>query len=294
MASEPLENDALDAMRDYAIGVTPDSPAGVETSHADAVNQARIMVGWLINEVDRLRELKCSVCGKRVAHLNHAGHVIGWGCADGENCEDDRLVQARAAGWDEGYALGVDDERTSADNVGIAGLGGKVDPARVNPYRPPASGMPRPPAQIDGDGSAAEIGSTGVPEPENSIQAAEWQVCITAADGSGFTIPADADSAHRIADRWRTDLASADVEFLVEAERRFVGMWEPVEEWAHFAPYGSYAAVCGEPVPPGEFWETDRGDWAVARFTTRRAGTTCPKCRRILGYSRQEGQADER
>lgn len=55
MASEPLENDALDAMRDYAIGVTPDSPAGVEMSHADAVNQARIMVGRLVGEVDRLR-----------------------------------------------------------------------------------------------------------------------------------------------------------------------------------------------------------------------------------------------
>lgn len=55
MPSEPLEDDALNAMRDYALGTTPTSPAGVEMSHADAVCQARIMVGWLVAEVDRLR-----------------------------------------------------------------------------------------------------------------------------------------------------------------------------------------------------------------------------------------------
>lgn len=95
----------------------------------------------------------------------------------------------------------------------------------------PASGMPRPPAEVHGDGSGADIGSTGVPGPEKSAQASEeWQVRITAADGTGFTIPADAESAHRTADQWRASLASADVEFLVEAEQRFVGAWEPVAD----------------------------------------------------------------
>lgn len=39
-----------------------------------------------------------------------------------------------AAAWAEGYRLGVLDERTSDDNIGIAGFGAKVEPARQNPY----------------------------------------------------------------------------------------------------------------------------------------------------------------
>lgn len=40
-----------------------------------------------------------------------------------------------ATAWAEGYRQGVLDERTSAENVGIAGFGAKVEPARQNPYR---------------------------------------------------------------------------------------------------------------------------------------------------------------
>lgn len=40
-----------------------------------------------------------------------------------------------ATAWAEGYASGVIDERTSDANIGIAGFGAKVDPARANPYR---------------------------------------------------------------------------------------------------------------------------------------------------------------
>ncbi|GEM_PF-2425258 len=39
-----------------------------------------------------------------------------------------------ATAWAEGYASGVIDERTSDANIGIAGFGAKVDPARANPY----------------------------------------------------------------------------------------------------------------------------------------------------------------
>ena len=39
-----------------------------------------------------------------------------------------------AAAWDEGYRQGVKDERTSEANIGIAGFGAKVEPARQNPY----------------------------------------------------------------------------------------------------------------------------------------------------------------
>lgn len=126
--------------------------------------------------IAELEELKCSVCGLRVAHLNANGFVIGWGCANGDNCKDDRLVQARAAGWDEGYKSGVDDERTSADNVGIAGFGMKVNPARVNPYRSAAPDSPRPPAEAAGDGSGADSRPetrTGVPEKPSEAHACE-------------------------------------------------------------------------------------------------------------------------
>lgn len=39
-----------------------------------------------------------------------------------------------AEAWQEGYRQGVLDERASEDNIGIAGFGAKVEPARNNPY----------------------------------------------------------------------------------------------------------------------------------------------------------------
>ena len=36
--------------------------------------------------------------------------------------------------WQQGYHQGVQDERTSEANIGIAGFGAKVEPARINPY----------------------------------------------------------------------------------------------------------------------------------------------------------------
>jgi len=43
-----------------------------------------------------------------------------------------KLVAAKA--WEEGYQKGVEDERISKDNIGIAGFGMKVQPDRQNPY----------------------------------------------------------------------------------------------------------------------------------------------------------------
>jgi hypothetical protein len=37
--------------------------------------------------------------------------------------------------WDQAYRQGIDDERTSEDNIGIAGYGMKVQPDRKNPFR---------------------------------------------------------------------------------------------------------------------------------------------------------------
>lgn len=54
-----------------------------------------------------------------------------------------RLIEAKvreatleesAKAWAEGYHQGVEDERTSEANIGIAGFGMKVNPARQNPY----------------------------------------------------------------------------------------------------------------------------------------------------------------
>lgn len=50
---------------------------------------------------------------------------------------------ALAGAWDEGYRLGVADERTSEANIGVAGFGAKVNPARQNPY-PAQQATPEP------------------------------------------------------------------------------------------------------------------------------------------------------
>ena len=47
--------------------------------------------------------------------------------------QPDQKPMARA--WDEGYRQGVEDECISAANIGIAGFGAKVKPARQNPYK---------------------------------------------------------------------------------------------------------------------------------------------------------------
>jgi hypothetical protein len=37
---------------------------------------------------EHYRAMKCAVCGKPAAYVNVAGEVIGWGCADGNECTD--------------------------------------------------------------------------------------------------------------------------------------------------------------------------------------------------------------
>jgi hypothetical protein len=41
----------------------------------------------LVAEVERLRSMKCAACGKRIGYLNYKGHLLGWGCADDDECE---------------------------------------------------------------------------------------------------------------------------------------------------------------------------------------------------------------
>ena len=51
-----------------------------------------------------------------------------------EQAEADKQEPVAEA-WDEGYHAGIADERMSEANIGIAGFGAKVEPARNNPYR---------------------------------------------------------------------------------------------------------------------------------------------------------------
>lgn len=44
------------------------------------------------------------------------------------------VMSQYAQAWDDGYAAGVEDERISESNIGICGLGGKIQPHRNNPY----------------------------------------------------------------------------------------------------------------------------------------------------------------
>lgn len=45
-----------------------------------------------------------------------------------------RAEEREAQIWQKGYRQGVADERESEANIGVAGFGAKVEPARNNPY----------------------------------------------------------------------------------------------------------------------------------------------------------------
>ena len=53
-----------------------------------------------------------------------------------------------AVAWQQGYDQGVADERISEANIGIAGFGAKVNPARNNPYTSPQPAQQEPVATI--------------------------------------------------------------------------------------------------------------------------------------------------
>ena len=57
-----------------------------------------------------------------------------WYIMDGQRWYDRLVQRIRAEAWAEGYKQGIDDERTSEANIGIAGGDFKVNPARENPY----------------------------------------------------------------------------------------------------------------------------------------------------------------
>ena len=55
------------------------------------------------------------------------------------------------------------------------------------------------------------------------------------------------------------------------------------DEIVHFAAYGATNASCQETVPRSVGWDLTLGDYISPRFTSRRAGVTCPECRWRVG-----------
>jgi len=100
--------------------------------------------------------------------------------------------------------------------------------AELAEHAKPAPEMPVPASVEPAAALPAPERGTGVREAHGSAQAREeWQVRITAPDGTGIVQPADGPaSAHAAAAKWRTDLADSEVLYCVEAERRLVGPWE--------------------------------------------------------------------
>lgn len=78
----PLTEEELQAVRDLFAALAVSIGSGYREERALAARVPRLLA-----EVDRLRAMKCATCGKRIGYINHKGHLLGWGCADGEECE---------------------------------------------------------------------------------------------------------------------------------------------------------------------------------------------------------------
>lgn len=77
-----------------------------------------------------------------------------------------------AKAWAEGYRAGVSDERTSEANIGIAGFGMRVEPARENPYRyttQPTQPTEQPCPRCEGSGEVMEMSDSGPDAHEVSV-----------------------------------------------------------------------------------------------------------------------------
>ncbi len=98
------------------------------------------------------------------------------------------LAARLARAWAEGYQAGINDERASEANIGIAGFGAKVQPARNNPY----AAAPAPVAQ---------------PLTDQQIDALSDEVFDLIAD-----MPPDADVGSRTWDRMFARAVIAKIE----------------------------------------------------------------------------------
>jgi hypothetical protein len=95
---------------------------------------ARVPDGWKLVPVEPTKEMLD-------AYVNNAGCFQSarsdWAAMLSAAPSQQAPVQGEpvaAAAWAQGYRQGIDDERASEANIGIAGFGAKVEPARQNPY----------------------------------------------------------------------------------------------------------------------------------------------------------------
>ena len=113
---------ADNAVRDAVAEVTSDPFNG--NGYSQWINTKQILpIGTKLVHAATVAELRAEVERLRVQLA---------GC--GVEIELDPPAVDVAKAWQEGYRQGVLDERTSEDNIGIAGFGAKVEPARNNPY----------------------------------------------------------------------------------------------------------------------------------------------------------------
>jgi len=120
-----------------------------------------------------------------------------------------------AKAWDEGYRQGVEDERTSEANIGIAGFDAKVEPARQNPYRPTPPASQEQAQQPSGETFDQWLKRE---RPAGCVSDMErgWKACAASQQPSGGEVVA-----------WRTFDGEGGYEY-----RDFEGNENYADEWA--------------------------------------------------------------
>lgn len=133
-----------------------------------------------------MREDLIELAKQQAAEIARAGHN-GWGntmLALAVALESSVPVGVARA-WQEGYRRGVLDERASEDNIGIAGFGAKVEPARNNPYALAQQPAVCPKCDGTGEADSGGIYPWGAPAtiPCDCQQPAADGYCVTREDG---------------------------------------------------------------------------------------------------------------
>lgn len=117
-----------------------------------------------------------------------------------------------AEAWQQGYHQGVQDERTSDANIGIAGFGAKVEPARNNPY---LSQQPAADRDIEADALQYVFGNIdrrGWAQIVDEQMTPPWPLMHHAIAMGLFKQPAAVDDAmvERACQHWYTQWDEAD------------------------------------------------------------------------------------
>jgi hypothetical protein len=95
------------------------------------------------SSIREAKERSIAAAEEALAQPTSGDYALGYAEGFNDACKTKPapVQEPVAQAWAEGYRAGIDDERTSEANIGIAGMDMKVEPARNNPYRttPPAA-----------------------------------------------------------------------------------------------------------------------------------------------------------